>query len=222
MAVLVTLWGCRLTYNFVIKGGFSGAEDYRWAVIRKWFPGFQFEVFNFVFICYTQMLLILGFTAPAFAAQQSTRGWQATDSVAAALFALLLLGETVADRQMFAYQTEKYRRIQAGEPAGDYERGFIETGLWAYSRHPNYFCEVGMWWCFYLFAVGATGAWLNWSVCGAIFLTILFVPPGASLDVTESLSSQKYPKYAEYQKRVSRFVPWFPADSKSVDEVELE
>ena len=52
---------------------------------------------------------------------------------------------------------EKYRRIKAGEPAGPtYAKGFIDTGLWGWSRHPNYFCEVSLWWAFYLFSVGAT------------------------------------------------------------------
>ena len=42
MAVLSSLWGARLTYNFILKGGFSGGEDYRWGEIRKWFkPGYQ-------------------------------------------------------------------------------------------------------------------------------------------------------------------------------------
>ncbi len=41
----------RLTYNFFIKGGFSGGEDYRWAVIRRWYPGWRWEIFNLVFIC---------------------------------------------------------------------------------------------------------------------------------------------------------------------------
>ena len=77
-------------------------------------------------------------------------------------------------------------------------------------RHPNYFAEVTMWYFFYLFSVAATGRWLNFTLLGAVFLTGLFVPPGASLDVTESLSSRKYPKYAGYQSEVSRFVPWWP------------
>ena len=42
----------RLTYNFYIKGGFTGGEDYRWAVIRKWYPGWRWEVFNLIFICH--------------------------------------------------------------------------------------------------------------------------------------------------------------------------
>ena len=41
----------RLTYNFYIKGGFSGGEDYRWAVIRRWYPGWRWEIFNLIFIC---------------------------------------------------------------------------------------------------------------------------------------------------------------------------
>ena len=39
MVVLISAWGMRLTYNFYIKGGFTGGEDYRWELIRKWFPG---------------------------------------------------------------------------------------------------------------------------------------------------------------------------------------
>ena len=57
MAALSTAWGWRLTYNFYVKGGFSGGEDYRWAVIRTWFPrGFKWESFNLCFICFCQQL----------------------------------------------------------------------------------------------------------------------------------------------------------------------
>ena len=56
-----------------------------------------------------------------------------------------------------------------------------------------------MWWAYYLFGVAATGAWLNWTVVGPIFLNLLFLPPMASLDLTEALSSRKYPAYPEYQ-----------------------
>jgi len=210
MAVLATLWGGRLTFNFAIKGGYSGGEDYRWAVVRKWFPGWKFEVFNLVFICFFQQCTILAFTTPAVTAMQSTTAFGPLDVAASMLYLMLVGGEATADRQMWNFQTEKYRRKNAGEDLGPYSRGFIETGLWAYSRHPNYFCEVSMWWAFYLFSVSATGSWLNWTLGGPLFLTGLFLPPGASLDVTEAISSSKYPAYAEYQQRVSRFFPWFP------------
>ena len=67
-----------------------------------------------------------------------------------------------------------------------------------------------MWWAYYLFGVAASGAWVNWTLVGPVFLTMLFLPPQASLDVTEALSSRKYKAYPEYQQRVSRCIPWWP------------
>jgi len=215
MTALVTAWGSRLTYNFIIKGGYSGGEDYRWKEVRKWYPGWRYEVFNLVFVVGFQQVEILAFTVPAVTALQSTAPLNYVDLAAAVLFLALLAGEALADRQMFDFQTEKYRRIGAGEPLGEYSRGFIETGLWSISRHPNYFCEVSMWWAFYIFSIAATGQVVNWTVLGAIFLTCMFVVPNASLDVTEALSSRKYGAYAEYQARVSRFFPW-PSGSRTL------
>jgi steroid 5-alpha reductase family enzyme len=209
--VCTTIWGARLTTNFYLKGGFSGGEDYRWAEIRSW-PGFSrgWELFNFVFICFFQQLVVLAFSSPAAAALRSSVPLNALDAFAALLYLSLVAGETIADWQMMTYQTEKYRRIKAGEPAGPYASGFIETGLWAFSRHPNYFCEVSLWWAFYLFSIAAGEPLLNWTVIGPFFLSCLFVLPRASLDVTEALSSRKYPKYADYQRTVSRFFPLPP------------
>ena len=65
MSVLATVWGLRITYNFYIKGGFSGGEDYRWGEIRKWYPGVKYEVFNLVFVCLFQQCEILAFSTPA-------------------------------------------------------------------------------------------------------------------------------------------------------------
>lgn len=214
-ALVASAWGLRLTYNFWLKGGFSGGEDYRWAVVRQWYPGWRWEPFNLFFICLFQQVLILAFAAPAAAAAQAPETpLTALDGVAAVLFLLLTVGEALADAQMFAYQTEKYRRRAAGEAPGPYARGFLETGLWAYSRHPNYFCEVSLWWAFYLFSVSATGRLVNWSAWGAIFLSGLFLAPGASLDLAEAISCRKYPAYVEYQGRVSRFLPLPPAAAK--------
>lgn len=215
MTLLATIWGLRLTYNFYIKGGFSGGEDYRWAVIRIWYPGWRWELFNLVFICCFQQCAVMAFTVPAVAAMQSDAPLSALDRVATALFLLLVLGEAVADAQMFAFQSEKYRRKAAKEDMGEYADGFIQTGLWGLCRHPNYFCEVTMWWVFYLFSITPTGSYFNWTIWGVIFLTGLFLLPGASLDITEALSSNKYPEYVNYQKRVSKYFP-MPLRTKQI------
>ena len=156
MTLCTSLWGGRLTYNFYVKGGFSGGEDYRWAEIRSW-PGFKqlWEVFNLMFICGFQQLAILAFTSPAATALSASAPLNGMDAIAAFLYLGCIAGEAVADAQMLAFQTEKYKRIREGKPLGPYSRGFITTGIWAYSRHPNYFCEVSLWWAFYLFSLAA-------------------------------------------------------------------
>jgi steroid 5-alpha reductase family enzyme len=81
----------------------------------------------------------------------------------------------------------------------------VHSGLWGLVRHPNYTAELAIWIVFYFFSVTATGTWLNWSVMGAILLVLLF---WGSSSLSESISKGKYPDYAEYQKRVSRFLPF--------------
>jgi len=214
MAVLATVWAARLTFNFGRRGGYSllpwrGEEDYRWAVLRQnpLLKGrFRWGLFNLFFISLYQNTLILLFTLPTIVAWQSTdQSLNATDLVPAALFLLFLCLETIADQQQYDFQTEKYRRKNAGEPlTGDYLLGFRTSGLWGRVRHPNYTAEQAIWLSFYLFSALATGRWLNWSLAGAILLVLLFL---GSSDFSEKISAGKYPGYSEYQRRVPRFLP---------------
>ncbi|MCC6462611.1 MAG: DUF1295 domain-containing protein [Saprospiraceae bacterium] len=217
MAVLVSLWGLRLTYNFSRRGGYHwipwrGEEDYRWAVLREQNPWMRrrlsWAAFNLFFISLYQNTLILLFTLPIIVAWQGqARPLNALDWLAAALMLGFIVLETVADQQQWNFQTEKYRRRRAGEALGEpYARGFCSSGLWGRVRHPNYAAEQAIWLSFYLFSVAATGRWLNWSLTGGILLLLLFL---GSSDFSEKISSEKYPDYAEYQRRVPRFWPKF-------------
>lgn len=215
MAVLVTLWGVRLTFNFARRGAYSwkfwsGEEDYRWQVLRempllgsrvRWF------FFNLFFISLYQMGLILLFTLPILVvvgqAEAAPLYW--ADYLLAVLMVGLLAVETVADQQQWDFQNEKYRRLRAKERLdGPYTLGFVSTGLWGFVRHPNYAAEQAIWVCFYFFSVAATGRWFNWSVAGALLLLLLFQ---GSSDFSEGISAKKYPAYAAYQRRVGRFLP---------------
>lgn len=214
MASLVAVWGIRLSYNFSRRGGYSwkfwtGEEDYRWSELRK-MPLFQrkgaFSLFNLLFISYYQMSLILLFTLPtAVAWQGADTPLHGGDLVAALLMLGFIVMETVADNQHYAFQTEKHRRIRAGEALeGPYADGFCQSGLWSRLRHPNYAAEQAIWICFYLFSVAATGRWLNWSLAGAVLLLLLFQ---GSADFSEGLSARKYPNYEAYRRKVGRFLP---------------
>ena len=59
IAVLVTVWGARLTFNFTRKGGYTGVEDYRWAVLRAKMTGWQFQLFNLFFQVYLLLVVII-------------------------------------------------------------------------------------------------------------------------------------------------------------------
>lgn len=204
MTLLVFLWAVRLTYNFIRKGGFSkGGEDYRWAVIRERYGTFWFQVLNLVFIGPVQMLLIWLFTAPVHIAwlnPDAALNW--IDYLAALVFFALFVGEAVGDEQMWRFQQEKKRRIEAGEEVG---KGFMSTGLYSLCRHPSYFCELGMWWSFYWFAIAATGDLANWTGLGFILLTALII---SSTKLAESISLSKYPDYADYQASLPRIIPF--------------
>jgi len=215
MSILVTIWAARLTYNFARRGGYSwkfweGEEDYRWEVLRQR-PGFKnpfvWLLFNLFFICVYQNTLIFLFTLPVLSGlAENAAPLGLWDYLLAAVYVGLVIMEYIADQQQYDFQTEKYRRINAGEPLGEYADGFVQTGLWSKMRHPNYFAEQSIWVVFYLFSVAATGEWLNWTLAGSVLLIILFK---GSSDFSEEISAKKYPAYKEYQKRVSRFIPKF-------------
>jgi steroid 5-alpha reductase family enzyme len=199
MAGLVTLWGARLTFNFARKGGYNGHEDYRWPVLRARMSRAQFAVFNLLFIVLYQNAILVLITLPALTAYENRTPFGALDVVLTVLFLAVLAGETIADQQQWAFHQRK-----AADPASP---RFLTTGLFSVSRHPNFFFEQAQWWVLFLFGAVAAGSLLQWTVLGAVLLTLLFV---GSTRFTESITRSKYPEYADYQKRVSAVVPWFP------------
>lgn len=216
MAILVTSWGIRLTANFAMKGAYNlkfwdGEEDYRWKILREkpeFKPRWKWTCFNLFFISAYQNILILLFTLPALVVLQYR-------DVAVGIYDFILVGltlffivyETIADRQQWVFQQKKWSMIRAGKPlTEDVKKGFLDRGLWAKSRHPNYFAEQSIWICIYAFSIVASGLWFNWSVLGCILLILLFQ---GSSRFSEEISAAKYPEYEVYQHNVPRFIPAF-------------
>lgn len=209
MFFLVLIWGLRLSYNFSRRGGYhlipwKGEEDYRWSVLRQK-PGLNtvwgWRFFNLFFISFYQNGLILFLTLPILVAWQGTKPLHYFDFlIGLAVIAFIIL-EAVADQQQYIFQKNKKEMANNGSFVG-----FCQTGLWSYSRHPNYLAEQAIWILFYLFSVSATGKWINWSIVGCLLLLLLFK---GSSDFSEKISSDKYPEYQKYKSQVPRFIPHF-------------
>ena len=217
MAVLATLWGARLTFNFARKGAYrlkfwEGEEDYRWAVVREgpFFNGnrWGWMLFDLFFISIYQNTLILLTTFPALVSMTSTVPFGIVDVIAAVLMLGFIAWEAVADEQQWAFQTKKWAMIKAGRKLEDlpepYNLGFNTQGLWGISRHPNYLGEQSIWICFYIFSIGAGIGIFNWSIIGCLLLVVLFI---GSSSLAEEISGGKYPQYQAYCSQVSRFIP---------------
>ena len=213
MSIVATIWGVRLSYNFGRKGGYSiyfwkGEEDYRWKELKRIVPFLRprlnWAIFNLFFICLYQMGLVFLTTLPILAAWQGANDINFYDYVIAFLMLFFIIIETISDQQQYNFQTKKYKKIKSGDILiDDYKRGFVSSGLWSISRHPNFTSEQLIWIVFYLFSVSATGNFFNWSIIGSILLVILFYN---SANFSEQISSAKYPKYKIYQKNVPMFI----------------
>ncbi|KAI0663735.1 DUF1295-domain-containing protein [Cubamyces menziesii] len=223
---LVFIWMCRLTYNTWRRGLFNlNDEDYRWAILRRKIPTWLFQVTNLTFIAFIQnvILFLLGLPTQVAAIQQPTK-LSTSDYVLAVLALVDVATEFVADNQQYSFQT--YKRTGVHEqnewpgarikwtPA-DAKRGFVTRGLWAWSRHPNFFCEQSFWVIINLFPLlapespklTASGNITSlWPLLPSLVLCSLFF---SSTLFTESISLSKYPEaYKAYRKRVSMFVPF--------------
>lgn len=100
---------------------------------------------------------------------------------------------------------EKKRQVESGKGLKEpFKTGFIRSGLWSLTRHPNYFAEQSLWLSFYIFSIAATGRFINWTMIGSLLLMLLF---RGSADVSEGISASKYPEYKNYQKTVPIFIP---------------
>ncbi len=216
MAVLATLWGLRLSFNFARKGAYrlkfwEGEEDYRWKILRA-NPMLKNRVvwmlFDLIFISGYQNAIVLMLTFPALVCMGSTAPFGWIDAVAVVLMFGFIVYETVADEQQWAFHSKKWKMLNAGQKLEDlpapYNKGFNTIGLWNVSRHPNYLAEQSIWVSLYIFSIGAGIGIINWSMIGALLLIVLFI---ASTSLAEEISSSKYPEYPDYCKKVNKYFP---------------
>jgi len=194
ITTLVTVWGLRLALHIGVRN-WGKPEDFRYAKWREengshwWWISF-FQVFLL------QGILMWIISLPLIAAQ--TSGFPAIltplDFIGASFWTLGMMLESVADSQLRRFKSDPNNRGK-----------ILTTGLWKFSRHPNYFGEAVTWWGYYLIAF-ASGYW--WTIFSPIIMTYLLTKVSGVAMLERSM--QLKPGYEKYIQKTNAFFPWFP------------
>lgn len=209
VAIVVVLWAVRLTGNWVYAFPGLHHEDWRYPMFReragkrareehRRYVAFFVDLFAIHLIPTLQVFL--GMVPVYVAVTRPGTGWTWLVWVAFVIGVAAVALEFVADAQMYRFA----RTRKPGEA--------MESGLWSWSRHPNYFGEFSFWLALGLFGVAAApnDAW--WLLAGAAVMLALFL--GASIPMMEQRSLARRPDYQLVIDRVSKFVPRPPKQPK--------
>ena len=188
--VLVAIWALRLSLHITVRN-WGEPEDHRYQAIRaNNEPGFVVKSLYIVFGL--QGLLAWIVAAPLLPAMAAGPGLGVLDAIAVALWAFGFFFEAVGDYQLSRFKADP-----------DSSGRVLNTGLWRYTRHPNYFGEFCIWWAFWLFAVSA-GAW--WTVFSPILMSILLLRV-SGVAMLEKTIEERRPEYAAYVRSTNAFFP---------------
>jgi steroid 5-alpha reductase family enzyme len=195
--VLVAIWALRLSI-YITARNWGHPEDYRYQSIRaNNEPGFAFKSLYIVFGL--QGVLAWLVALPLLPAITSGVAFNWIDGIAAALWLIGFIFEAGGDYQLSRFKA----RV-------DSKGRVLDSGLWRYTRHPNYFGEFCIWWSFYLFAV-ASGGW--WSIASPLLMSILLLKV-SGVAMLEKTISERRPEYADYIRRTNAF---FPGPRRALD-----
>lgn len=200
LSILVTIWGLRLSLH-ILRRNWGKPEDFRYQAWRNeagrsWWWWSLFKVF------FLQGLILWLVSAPLVAAQASPEPDHLTvfDILAILIWIIGFFFEAVGDWQLMRFKADP-----------DNKGKVLRTGVWKYTRHPNYFGDATQWWAYYLFALAAGGAW---TIFSPILMTFLLMRVSGVTLLEKSLKEEK-PEYREYIETTSEFFPWFPYQKKS-------
>lgn len=195
-AVLIGAWGLRLGLHIAARATHE-SEDARYARLRQeWGAGFQMKMFGFLMLqagaaAFLALSILLGARNPA-------PGLGLQDGLATVIFLSALIGEAVADRQLAAFKTIPGNRGQV-----------CDTGLWAWSRHPNYFFEWLGWCAWPVFAIDFSGAWpWGWlALTGPAYIYWLLTQVSGVPLLEAHMRRSRPAAFDAYAARTSAFFP---------------
>ena len=191
--VLTAAWGLRLA-GYLTWRNWGQAEDHRYGKWReKCGQGFWFVSLFKVFWLQALFLWLISLVLQK--AQLSSEPSRLTvlDILGAVVWATGFIFESVGDWQLARFKADPDNRGRV-----------MNRGLWAWSRHPNYFGEFLIWWGFFLVALATPGGW--WTMISPIIISIVLLKM-TGVPLTEAALKTRRPGYADYIRRTSTFFP---------------
>lgn len=194
VGVLVSIWGVRLAWHIYMRNK-GKAEDYRYLAWRnEWGRWFYLRSYFQVYLL--QGLFLFLIVLPVLLINKSvTLGFGLLDIVGIAVWLVGFYFEAVGDAQLARFIADP---VNKGK--------LMQSGLWAYTRHPNYFGEVTQWWGIWLIALSVSGGWFG--IIGPFTITFLILKV-SGIPMLEKKMAQN-PGFENYKKRVSMFIPLPP------------
>ena len=201
LLVLVATWAIRLWLHLLVRSR-GKPEDPRYTAFRRRFGPERYWWVSFFQVFMLQGALVVVISAPLQMAASAPPpdGLTVAGIVGAAVFAIGFAWETVADAQLAAF-----RRASAAR------REVLDTGLWRFTRHPNYFGEALLWWGFWISSLAQPFGWAT--VFAPILMTFLLVKVSGVSMLDEHLRKTK-PGFEAYMARTSAFFPRLPRDTE--------
>ena len=194
LSIFVTVWGLRLAVRIYAKN-WNKPEDFRYKAMRdRWGKNVVVRSFFTIFMLQGALIFIIALPVMLTNVYATAPGLSLLSWLGSIIWAKGFLFETVGD-----YQLDMFRKnpLNKGHT--------MNTGLWYFTRHPNYFGEVTMWWGIWLLALSVPYGFL--SIIGPIAITILILKV-SGIPMLEKKMLEN-PEFAEYKRRTSIFVPWF-------------
>jgi len=191
---MITIWGVRLG-AFLAYRNIGNGEDYRYAKWRK-DNGKDWWWLSFIRVFMLQGFLLWIISAvflPSFSFQAEMGIFE---YIGIAFWAIGLFFEAVGDWQLMRFKKDKSNKGKV-----------MNKGLWRYTRHPNYFGDSMVWWGFFIYTLSHPSGWMY--IFCPIIMTLFLVKISGVAMLEVKLKKSK-PKYAEYIRKTSSFIPMFP------------
>lgn len=194
--ILVSVWGLRLAIYLAYRNIGKG-EDFRYQEFRRnygedrywWLSYFQ------TFLLQGILMMIISLPLLGISLNEDSGALNLLDYFGILLWLIGFTFEAVSDEQLSRFKRDENNKGKV-----------LNTGLWKYSRHPNYFGDAVVWCSYAVFSI-AVGSY--WHIIGSVIMILLIIKVSGVSLLEKTLKNTK-PQYQEYIQKTSSFFPWFP------------